>query len=89
MIAAMLLLAQASAPTCADRDDILRHLAADKWREAVVARALDNTGRLVETVANPDTGTWTQLVTTPGGKTCIAASGDGWSAVEYHHGDPA
>ena len=55
--------------------------------EVATWQGLSPNARMVETFANPDTGTWTITITTPDGTTCLAAAGDRYQAVKP--GDPA
>ncbi len=64
---------------CGDRAAIIAHLAAG-YGERPVAIALDARGRVLEVFAAPS-GTWTMLVSTPGGMTCLVASGTAWSPL--------
>lgn len=65
---------------CATHDIVTARLAADYGESRqTVALGADNT--LVETWANPDTGTWTLTVTQAGGPTCLVASGQAFELV--------
>lgn len=65
---------------CGNRDSIHERLA-DKYSEAPVIRALSGAGNLVEMLAAPD-GSWTMIVTRPGGPTCIVSTGDMWQPLQ-------
>ena len=65
---------------CGDRTSIHERLA-DKYSEAPVIRALSGTGNLVEMLASPD-GSWTMIVTRPGGPACIVSTGDMWQPLQ-------
>ena len=67
--------------TCLPHDDMAAHLAAG-WGEARRSIALDSAAAVVETYANPLTGTWTLVVTQPGGPSCMVASGDAYEEVD-------
>ena len=41
---------------------------------------LASNGAVIE-LYTADTGTWTMLITKPGGVTCVMGSGEGWEAV--------
>jgi hypothetical protein len=75
---------------CKPRAEWLRRLAGEPYHEALVGRRLTAQGVMVETAANPATGTWTDFVTRPNkpGEMCISGSGEGWMAMEYVPGDP-
>lgn len=66
---------------CKPRADALRILA-DKYAEAPVAIGLANNGALVEVLAAKDGTTWTILVTTPAGRSCMVSAGENWRALE-------
>lgn len=65
--------------TCAQRDSVAERLSG-KYKEHVVAGGLQNSERLVEVWASPETGTFTIIMTTAEGLSCIVASG-----TNYHH----
>ena len=65
---------------CGDRTAIMDHLK-DGYAETVVAMGLDAQGRVLEVMA-ADGGTWTMLVTSPGGLTCLIASGVAWEQIK-------
>ena len=64
---------------CGNRQSIQERLA-DKYSEAPVIRALSGAGNLVEMLASPS-GTWTMIVTRPGGQSCIVSTGDMWQPL--------
>ncbi len=64
---------------CGNRDSIHERLA-DKFSEAPVVRALSGAGNLVEMLASPG-GTWTMIITRPGGPTCIISTGEMWQPL--------
>jgi hypothetical protein len=75
----------AAAPAAADPGPAvcladLQHLAARlaaAWAERPVAAGLDQEGRLVSTFASA-AGTWTLVLTRPGGPSCVVAAGSGF-----------
>ena len=69
--------AQGQPGVCGDAGALIAHLEKD-WGENVTAIALDAAGRLVRVLHNPETGTWTMLVTAPGGRTCMISHGSDW-----------
>ncbi len=69
--------AQAQRTPCGDGGSIIAHLEKE-WGEDPEILALDATGRMVRILVNPETGTWSMLVTHPGGLTCLVASGVAW-----------
>jgi hypothetical protein len=73
-------LAEAAAPECAPRTQILKQLAS-KYSEAPVAIGLSSSGALIE-VLTSDTGqTWTILLSRPDGVSCLVAAGQDWQAL--------
>ena len=62
---------------CGDRDGIVSDLAT-KFGETRRGRGLNHDNSVIEFFASGDGGTWTALVTTPSGKTCIVAWGTDW-----------
>lgn len=68
--------AAAQAPQCGARDAVLERLS-DKYGEQPVSIGVTATGSLLEILASPE-GSWTIVVTVPGGPTCLVSSGDGW-----------
>ena len=67
--------AQAAA-MCGKRGDFIKALAG-KYQESGRAMGITGQVNLVEVFAS-QAGTWTILVTTPEGKTCIIAAGNSW-----------
>ena len=67
---------QAQGPQCGPRDTLLRALA-EGYQERPVGRGVTSLGALFEVLAGP-AGTWSVLVTVPGGQTCLVSSGEGW-----------
>ncbi len=67
---------------CNERDSVLSALA-KKYQEQPVAIGVTDTGGLVEVLATADGKTWTIILTTPRGMSCLLASGEGWRKVEH------
>lgn len=63
--------------TCADRDTVTKTLE-KKFGESPVGAGLDGDTELYEVWQSDDGGSWTILVTTSEGLTCIMASGTDW-----------
>jgi hypothetical protein len=59
---------------CSDHETMVRHLA-EGWGESRQSIALDAANAVVEIYASAETGTWTLVVTEPGGPSCMIASG--------------
>ena len=66
---------------CGDRDSIVARLA-EGYGESRRTIGLGTANRVVETFANPETGSWTITVTLPDGTMCLMASGHAFEAVE-------
>jgi hypothetical protein len=66
---------------CASRDVVVERLAAG-YGETRQAAGLAANNALIEVFASAETGTWTITVTTPGGPTCLVASGEAWQAID-------
>lgn len=85
------LLAPAAAQqVCMARSD-LNALLGERFAEKPVAHGLSSSGRLMEIYARDDGGTWTLVVTTPEGNSCVVANGEGWApkVVERPYEQPA
>lgn len=67
---------------CDERDKVLSHLAA-KYKEAPVAVGVTSGGGLVEVLSTGDGNTWTIIISTPAGVSCLLAAGDGWRSVRF------
>ena len=75
---------------CGKRADILRELTAN-YGEVPVAAGLNDQGNLVELLISADGATWTVMISSPAGVSCLAASGENWTPVERQGtkmGDP-
>ncbi len=67
---------------CGQRDEIFEWLAV-KYKEAPIATGVSNNGRLIEVLSTHDGDTWTLIVTSPDGNSCMIASGQGWRAKPH------
>ena len=87
--AGLALFAQSAAaqPQCNDRKEVL-NLLAQKYKESPVASGVTNNGGLVEVLTDAKGGTWTIIVTTPQGVSCLVAAGEGWRKMEQIAADP-
>ncbi|GHD54033.1 hypothetical protein GCM10017083_31100 [Thalassobaculum fulvum] len=61
---------------CAAREAVVSALAT-RFGETVSATGVDRNGNLLEVFSSAG-GSWTIVLTIPGGPTCLLASGDGW-----------
>ena len=68
--------ASANPAACAVRADIVQKLD-ETYKEARQAIALTKQGGLLEIFVS-EKGTWSILVSTPGGKSCLVAVGENW-----------
>ncbi len=67
----------AGQPPCNPRDQVIEQLA-DRYKEAPIAAGITSKGSLVEVLTTGDGNTWTIIVSTPQGQSCIVAAGEGW-----------
>ncbi len=65
---------------CKQRDDVLGHLAR-KYQEQPVAVGVTNRGALVEVLSTDDGKTWTIIISSPTGRACMVATGEGWRVL--------
>ncbi len=72
--------APAQAQNCAPRERVLERLARS-YGETRQSVGLGANNAMVEVFASPDSGTWTILVTTAEGITCLVASGEAFEAL--------
>jgi len=79
-VSAAVVPAQAQFRACGDGTGLIAHLQKE-WGEDTAALALEDRGGLVRILRNPDTGTWSLLVTQPDGLTCLVMSGQAWEPV--------
>jgi len=61
---------------CGERTKILESFA-DAYKEKPSAVGITDQGALIEVLVGP-TGTWTMVVTKPGGPACIVGTGHDW-----------
>lgn len=66
-------------PICKERGALVKMLAG-KYHEIPAAMGVTNTGGLLE-VLTSDTGSWTIIVTSPRGVSCIVSWGQGWQTL--------
>lgn len=80
--------AMAQAPTCGPTLEMWDGLG--EYGETRQSIAIHSEGEAaVETWANVDTGSWTVILTSPMGQSCIALHGQGWASTAPVEGDPA
>ena len=56
---------------------------AKKYAEAPVGLGVTSMGGLVELLTTKDGLTWTIIVSTPDGASCLVASGEGWRRLDW------
>ncbi len=67
-------------PSCGPRDEVTAQLK-ESYKEMPVGRGLAGEAAMIEAWANLETGTFTITATTPGGQTCLLASGEHWESI--------
>lgn len=55
---------------------------AEHFRETPIAFGVADTGGYIQILSSPDGGTFTILVTTPGGLTCVLSTGRDWNMAD-------
>lgn len=64
----------ADAANCAKRDSVVKRLAT-QYSEQLVVRGLQSKNALMEIFASEESGTFTVLITTPQGVSCVVSAG--------------
>lgn len=72
--------AQALPRNCAAHDAVVERLAA-RYGESRQSIGLSSDNSVVEVFASTETGTWTIVVTRPGGPTCLVAAGQAFQRI--------
>lgn len=86
---AILLFAQgAGAQGPCDRREKVLSLLAQRYHEAPVALGVTSEGSLLEVLADAKGSTWTIIVTSPQGLSCLILSGEGWRPLVLAAEDP-
>ena len=67
---------------CGQRENIVKWLAA-KHKEGSIAFGVTTKGSLIEVLSTKNGETWTIIVTSSEGSSCIVAVGEGWRSKEY------
>ena len=83
-------LAQSQPAQCNTRDVIVG-LLSEKYSELPVAVGLANNGGLVEVLSSSDGSTWSIIITSPKGMSCLVAAGEAWQSLSPEwkaKGDP-
>ncbi len=66
---------------CDERVDMLNRLASEYGEELIEVKMMEEHG-LLEVLKSPTKGTWTLLLTKPGGISCVLAAGNGLDTDE-------
>ncbi|MEM8774821.1 MAG: hypothetical protein AAGF53_07285 [Pseudomonadota bacterium] len=77
---ALCLASPAIAANCAPRDLVVDRLA-ERYGESRQSMGLGSNNSVVEVFASEETGTWTIVVTSVNGMTCLVASGQAFEPV--------
>ncbi len=64
-------------PNCRPREAMLNWLSR-KFSERPIGRGVGRKGNLVEITVNDETSTWSEIVTSPLGVSCLIRAGQGW-----------
>jgi hypothetical protein len=83
----MLVSSATAQPQCDDREKVLT-LLSNKYKESPVAIGVTNNGGLVEVLSTNEGTTWSIIVTTPKGVSCLVAAGEGWRALQQASVEP-
>lgn len=65
---------------CAPRNEVITALG-QKFAEAPTAIGLTSDGRVIEVFANANGGTFTIIITTTAGLSCVAVEGEAWQRL--------
>ena len=74
----------AQAQPCNTRDEVMTMLG-NRYQEAPVARGVTSNGKMIEVLKSSqaaDQDTWTIVITSPNGLTCLVAAGEGLRFLE-------
>ncbi len=78
----------AGAVECAERGFIVKQLD-KKFKEGRIATGIMAKHGLMELYVSKDTGTWTVLLTSPRGLSCVIAAGENWESMPVKIAGPA
>ncbi len=70
----------AAQDSCGPRDAVIE-LLGNQFDEKTVAIGLASSGGVIEVLASNDGQTWTIMLTTPDGNSCVVASGEAWIEI--------
>ena len=80
--AALIPTAAAAEPNC-NETDRTHELLAKKFQETPIGAGVTSKGGLIELLTTRDGATWTIIISTPQGLSCLLASGEGWRSKDY------
>jgi hypothetical protein len=78
---------QAAQPQCGPHQEAVDQLR-DQFHETSKSQAITSAGTLLEVFRTEDGSTWTIVVTTPQGVSCIVANGENWQDANLVPADP-
>lgn len=87
-LAALFVCQSASAQGACDRRERVLGLLAEKYQETPVAVGVTTRGSLVEVLSDDAGKTWTIVVTSPQGISCLLLTGEGWKKLQQVAQDP-
>lgn len=67
---------------CGPRSTVVKNLA-EQYQESPIAIGVTSGGGLVEVLSSSDGETWTIIVSTPEGVSCLITAGEGWRPIEF------
>lgn len=76
----------AQAASCGERSKVIKSLA-QKYGETRQGIGLGRNNGVMEIYASSETGTWTILITTPNGQSCLVAAGESFENLSESLGD--
>lgn len=79
--------ARTQRPPCDLRSKLVERLALT-YKETSVATGLAHDGKLVEVLTNASGDTWSIIVTSPQGMSCLVATGEDWRKLETLLAEP-
>jgi hypothetical protein len=72
---------------CNERSEVMKNLSAN-YSEAPAALGMASNGGVLEVMTSKDGKTWTVLLTTPDGKSCLVAMGNSWENIKLAAAGP-
>lgn len=66
---------------CNKRSEVMKNLASN-YNEAPTALGMASNGGVLEVMTSKDGKTWTVLLTTPDGNSCLVAMGNSWENIQ-------